>query len=226
MKQYNGFTKEKTRSLRKEGYSYEEISKKLGVAKSTISLWCRDILLTPAQIQRLIEHSHSNWQYAIENRKRKKQERIKAIIENAIKEIKKLNKKELKLVGTALYWAEGDKKQDRVSLSNSDYKMIALMMRFFREICKIPEDRFRARLYIHIQEMHHLNRSEDEAKTFWSRLTGIPKSQFQKTGFYLNKKTNYKRGKIMEWGVLTISAAVTDIAAKAKGLVEGLRNQY
>ncbi|MFH1990725.1 MAG: hypothetical protein ABIJ19_02610, partial [Patescibacteria group bacterium] len=37
------------RRLRCLGYSFNEIHKKLGVAKSSVSLWVRDIRLTPEQ---------------------------------------------------------------------------------------------------------------------------------------------------------------------------------
>src|SRR3989344_8797827 len=37
--------------LRKRGYSYTEIADKLGVSKSSISAWCRDILV-PVRFQK------------------------------------------------------------------------------------------------------------------------------------------------------------------------------
>jgi hypothetical protein len=45
--------KEKAIDLRKKGLSYNEILKKVPVAKSTLSLWFRDIGLAVRQRQRL-----------------------------------------------------------------------------------------------------------------------------------------------------------------------------
>lgn len=42
--------KNKALKLRQQGESIKKIAKKLKIAKSTISLWCRDIELTPEQI--------------------------------------------------------------------------------------------------------------------------------------------------------------------------------
>jgi transposase len=39
--------------LRREGYSYSEILKKVPVAKSTLSLWLRSVNLTNSQKQKL-----------------------------------------------------------------------------------------------------------------------------------------------------------------------------
>jgi transposase len=52
---YFGKLEEKKRAigLRKKGYSYNEIVKHVGVAKSTLSLWCRDVILGPDQLARL-----------------------------------------------------------------------------------------------------------------------------------------------------------------------------
>jgi len=39
--------------LRREGFSYSEIQKKVFVSKDTLSRWCRDVILTPDQLERL-----------------------------------------------------------------------------------------------------------------------------------------------------------------------------
>lgn len=43
----------KAKGLRQKGFSYNEIAKRLNVAKSSISLWCRDIKLSKKQRDRL-----------------------------------------------------------------------------------------------------------------------------------------------------------------------------
>ncbi|TSC67048.1 MAG: Uncharacterized protein G01um101466_809, partial [Parcubacteria group bacterium Gr01-1014_66] len=36
-----------------------------------------------------------------------------------------------------------------VKFTNSDWNTIILMMRWFREVCKVPEEKFRIALHIH-----------------------------------------------------------------------------
>ena len=74
-----------------------------------------------------------------------------------------------------LYWAEGNKKTEDIKFSNSDPSMIKFMMKWFREICNVPEKKFRIALHIH----ELLSRKNVEK--YWSDLTGIPLKQFQKT---------------------------------------------
>jgi len=52
---YSGKLEEKKLALklRGEGCSYSEIQKKVPVYKSTLSYWCRDVILTQAQMERL-----------------------------------------------------------------------------------------------------------------------------------------------------------------------------
>jgi len=44
--------------LRKKGKSIKEIARQLEVAKSSVSLWCRDIELAPKQIERLMQRKN------------------------------------------------------------------------------------------------------------------------------------------------------------------------
>ena len=46
--------KERALSMRHRGVSIGEIANKLGVSKSIVSLWCRNIVLNKIQIQKLI----------------------------------------------------------------------------------------------------------------------------------------------------------------------------
>lgn len=41
--------------LRRKGLSYSEILIKVPVSKDTLSKWCRDVILSPAQMARLLE---------------------------------------------------------------------------------------------------------------------------------------------------------------------------
>ena len=45
--------KEKARKLRVKGMSYREIRQQITAAKSSLSLWCRDVPLTVIQWQKL-----------------------------------------------------------------------------------------------------------------------------------------------------------------------------
>jgi len=164
--------------LRKSGKSYSEIRKQVKVSKGTLSLWLRDIKLTPEQEKRLyVTLLRKNAYRLAKANQRKRIEKTKKIIGAAREEVKSLMKNPLFLSGLMLYWAEGDKSEETemVKFTNSDPVMIKLMMKWFREICKVPEKKFRITLHIH--KLHCRKGIEN----YWSKLTNIPQSQFYKT---------------------------------------------
>ena len=164
--------------LRKKGESMKDIARQLKVAKSSVSLWVRDIQLTSTQRSKLTIRGFSV--DVIEKRRLTRigrtQREHSAIMKEAGKAIRFFSQRELWLLGVALYWGEGGKTNHGCArLSNSDPVVIKFMMRFFREICKVSESRFRG----HIHTFSHLNKNR--AEKYWSEVSGIPRRQFFKT---------------------------------------------
>ncbi|MDP3883104.1 MAG: hypothetical protein Q8Q48_03555 [Candidatus Staskawiczbacteria bacterium] len=163
--------------LRKSGKSYNDILKVINVSKSTLSLWLRDIELTPKQREELLVGRKKS-QYASAQAKRQRRiELTEEIINESKKEVGGLIKNPLFLSGLMLYWAEGDKAEmwEMVKFSNSDPQMIRLIMRWFRVICKVPEEKFR--IGVHMHKLH----CRKDIEKYWSEVTGVPLSQFYKT---------------------------------------------
>ena len=89
----------------------KEITERLDVSKSSVSIWVRDIELSKAQLDHLREKGLSR--DVIEKRRatrlaREKDRRDK-IITKARNSVLPISRKELFLVGIALYWGEGSK---------------------------------------------------------------------------------------------------------------------
>lgn len=67
--------------LRRKGVSIRAIASELGVAKSTVSLWCRDISLTSEQRdllhRRQVAQGHRGRMIGAEVNRKKKEENIK-----------------------------------------------------------------------------------------------------------------------------------------------------
>ena len=129
-----------------------------------------------------------------------------------------LTKRELKLIGVALYWAEGYKTElaRDVEIVNSDPLMIKLMMRWFREICNISEDKFKIRIQIHDAS------NVEESIKFWSINTGVRSGQFTKSYIKISPSSKRKIGNRHPYGVCHIRIADTDLLVKIKGWINGL----
>lgn len=208
--------REHARALRKEGKSMNEIIKETGYSKASVSFWTRDIVLTEAQRSKISLKGRS--MESIERRRvsrfnnisKKRQE----IINTAKKDFSHLTQRELKLIGAMIYWGEGRKVGNwSVSLANSDPLIIKVMMRFFREVCMVPEEKFHA--HIHTFEGADVK----EVERHWSQISGIPLKQFYKTYSKPNKASLQKR-KTLPYGTLDVYVHDTKLFLTIKGWIE------
>ena len=92
----------------------------------------------------------------------------------------------LKWAGIMLYWGEGTKKGASVALSNSDPLMVMIFMDFLRSICGVDEKRMRIGLH------YYQDHNPDTLVAYWSKLTGVPKSQFDRPFLHNAGKGSYK----------------------------------
>jgi len=212
--------KKKALIMRSQGKSLKEISNELGVAKSSVSLWVRNISLTETQKHYLKEKGLYK-----EVRERQRQTRLAnekykrdIIINKALREVPKISDRQLWLIGMMLYWGEGGKTQRTVRFSNSDPDLIKIMMLFFRDICKVPEAKFRAHLHIH----KHLDYKE--AERYWSKITGIEFPQFYLTYRKQSKASLGKKDSLPN-GTLQIYVLDTNLFYKIVGWTRGISDK-
>src|SRR3989344_8872039 len=107
--------------LRKNGLTYNEILKKIPVAKSTLSLGLREVGLAKPQLQRISEKKRAAEQHGADAKRRIRVERTEGIYDTAREEIGNLSKRELRLVGATLYWAEGSKAKPHSASTGIDF---------------------------------------------------------------------------------------------------------
>jgi hypothetical protein len=209
--------------LRKQGYSYSEILKKIPVAKSTLSLWLRSVGLAKRQKQRLSEKKRAG---QLKGAQTKREQRIllsEKIKNEAAKEVGTINERELWLIGIALYWAEGTKQKEsnpsqKVRFSNSDPRMIKLFLKWLTEKCLVPLEELNLEIYI------HETAKIEEAKKYWSHVLNLPLTKFQKVRLKKHKiKTNRKNINKNYYGLLAINVKrSTNLNRKIMGWIEGI----
>jgi hypothetical protein len=143
---------------------------------------------------------------------------LKAEIEG-IKKIGKLSRREQLIALVALYWGEGSKKRRVLFINNSDPDMIKFLMKCFRDLFNVGNERFT--VSIGINKIHKYR--EEKIKNYWSEITGINKKEFRKTIFIKAKnKKNYDNFKT-HYGTLRINIKKSiDIYYKMMGLIKGL----
>ncbi len=213
----------KAREMRSEGTSVRTISKNLGIAKSTASLWTRDIILSVEQLQSLRERWIKGTELGrlkgalmqknrrldlIEKRKKEGMDRLRNISDN-----------EFFIAGIALYWAEGSKKNRKLHLCNSDPDMIVFMIAWLKKFFGIGTNRLKA--VVGINEIHR--ERETLVKKYWSEITGIPLDQFRRTSFKKVKNNKVYKNFNDHYGTLGIYVLKgSEFYYKMLGLITGL----
>lgn len=178
-------------AMRKEGRSYREIQAVVGVAKSTLSLWLRDVPLTDDQ-QRALELRGPAATSARAAENRVVGARRRAVVQAQAKaQITELSESELFVAGVVAYWAEGAKNKpwregQSVKFMNSDPKLIRLFLSWLRLIGVSP-DRLIFRLHI------HESADSSDAVAFWSEVVGAPRSQFGNCTIKTHKPTTIRK---------------------------------
>ncbi len=167
----------KARLLRAQGHTYVEIATDLGVSRSSVSLWVRDMprvgrISTTESRERMTE---GLTKFRAEERLRRDARR-QAISAHAATEIGDLSDRETLIGGAIAYWCEGAKnkpyrRDDRVAFINSDPRLIAFFLRFLAVAGVAPE---RLKCYVSIHESADVA----GAQRFWRDVTGLPDEQF------------------------------------------------
>lgn len=222
------YSNKKLRAIkfRKQGRSYREIAQALKISKSTAYDWGRKVKLSKTAKERIEKKIKEALRkgLAVYNRvygKIRSEEAAKIrekIKERASREIKRLSKKDLKFIGAALYWAEGNtKNRNRLQFGNSNPLMMKAALRFFREICNIPDDKIGARIHIYPGINYR------KALSFWSQIAKLPKSNFYPPQVQVSRASKGKRPRnTLPHGTLHLTVNNTDLACRVKGWIRGI----
>jgi hypothetical protein len=158
----------RARALRLQGKTYDDIALELGVSKSSVSLWVRDLprpRRSPEDLTRHMDMMRGVRNANLERTYARNRDRSRG-------EIDPFTDRDLLIAGVALYWAEGSKSKPwratkRVIFTNSDPNMVRVYLAWLRLVGVAPEDcGFRVSI--------HMSADVTEAERFWAELVGVP----------------------------------------------------
>lgn len=215
----------KARILRKKGESIKEIANTLKISKSTISLWCRDIKLSSLQIERLnkkmIDGGYKGRMIGAKIQKDRKNQKINYYNEKGINDTRKINSRNLLMLGLGLHIGEGNKKSNQFQFTNSDPKIIKIILFWLKKIFNINKKDIYCNIIIN---KIHKNRIEEVQKA-WSKTIGIPQQQFNKTVLIKAKNKKVYENMNSHLGTLTLRVKKSsELQYRIIGLIYGLLN--
>ncbi|MEO3742568.1 helix-turn-helix domain-containing protein [Plantactinospora sp. B5E13] len=224
--------------LRGEGWSVPQIAAELGVAKSTAYQWVRHL---PRDVDPVVaaERRRAHSRRLVDARwsthravRDAAQARCHA---RAAAEIGELDRRDLLLLGAAIYWSEGTKskpwrRDDRVVIINSDVGLLRIFLRFL-SACGVDRNVPTYRLSI------HETADVEAAQRWWQDTLELPADRFQRATLKRHRpKTvrrntndayrgcliiNVPRSRELYWRIEGIMAALGRTAAEGVGRVDG-----
>jgi len=209
---YRGKTREQdeARRLRTEGMTMPAIAERLGVSRSSVSLWTRAVPFTPRPEWGRYDRA-ARGPNALQ---RRKAEEIAHLRADGLERVGGLSERDLLIAGAMLYSGEGAKTDGVVKFTNTDDRLMALFSRWLRHFLEVDESRFRVGLYLH----HGLDL--DAAVRRWSAVTGVPASQFHKP-YRAIPDASIRRAKHVH-GCAALSYACSRTHRAVMGVVDGV----
>jgi hypothetical protein len=186
-------TKERleARRLRRLGWSVKEIERHLHVSRSSVSLWVRDVPLTPQQVAELHRRSATSpgqlagaTANAALGRERRHGYQVEGRTRARVGD-------RLHLAGCMLFWAEGDKCRGSVRLANSDPDLLRTFARFLRECYGAPNGRLSVTCNLFAD---HLDRQR-EIEQFWLDTLELPRTCLRRSVVNVYSKHSQKKRK-------------------------------
>jgi hypothetical protein len=216
--------KEVAKRMRKNGFSFGDISKKLQVTKSTISFWCKDIILSEYTIKRIkTEGRLKSIRGLLRYSELKRKERINRNIiqkKEGAMILGMLSERDVLMIGLGLYWGEGYKYENgELGFTNSNPYMIRFYFKWLK-LWNVEKDSLIFRLTIN----EFFRKEENNIKSFWINFLSIQERQFSKTTFI---KTNLKKALLKDVdkykGILRVKVRKgTSLRNKILGAIEHL----
>lgn len=182
-------------SMRLNGKTFSQINNELGleIPKSTMSDWCRDLVLEGRFLEKLENSKLDSLRSAWDSNAKKRKLYLESLFKkNETINEKLLDKQVMKLLLAMLFWGEGSKSGGRLTFANSDPNMVKFYLKLLRKAYKTDESKFRCTLQCRADQ------DVEKLEVFWSNITDIPKNKFYKARIdrrtigKITKKFDYK----------------------------------
>ena len=183
--------------LRKQGKTYREIQKILGISRSTLCDWFRN-----EEWSRHIKKTNTTRQIKISTERLKKlhegrrimlEEKYKKVEEDAEKEFEMYKNDPLFVAGLMLYAGEGDKlDRGQIKLANTDFNIHRVFIKFCEKFLKTHRN------MMHVSLLLYPDLDIDTCIESWSYKLEIPQVNFYKSqviqGKFKKRKLHYGVG--------------------------------
>ncbi len=207
--------REQARELRAAGRSVREIEMELGVARSSVSRWVRDIQLTEAQLVALAARVGAG-RLRVAQLKADQARAIRLGYQTEGRQRARSGSPRY-MAGCMLYWAEGSKSRGSVEMSNSDTELLRFFATFLRTEFAVEN----ASMRVHCQLFADHISVQREIERRWLDALSLPESCLRKTTVNsYSKHSQKKRKNKLPFGTCKLVVHNTRIAQTIYGSIQ------
>ena len=203
------------RELRAQGWSVKQIERHLGVSRSSVSVWVRDVKLGPEQRRALIERVRKGPLIAAERKAAAARAR-RLSYQQAGRQYAR-ERDASYAAGCMLYWAEGAKQRNSALLTNSDPELVTFFAQFLRSHFAVPDDAMRVRCNLYADDLEQQRAIEN----YWLERLGLPESCLRKSTVNMYSKYSLKkRTNKLPYGTCTLVVHRSQIVQTIYGSIQ------
>jgi transposase-like protein len=209
--------REEARRLRREqGLSVKEITRLLGAAKSSVSTWVRDIELTTEQREAMkARHPfHFGQHQGAKTNQTRAREQRRQYQEQGRQKAKERDP--LHIAGCMLYWAEGTKSKNQLTITNSDVDLMKFYLKFLTDSLHLPTEKMG--IYINCYLTNNL--TLDEITNYWLHMLELPQSCLRRPTVNAQPTSSQQKGRKLYYGVCKLVVHDTQAAQHVLGAIQ------
>ena len=171
--------------LREAGYSYGGISTALGISKSTLNTWLKNIdCIHNESVVGVIGSTHER---LIKASRQRKTSSLTLAEEYAESQIANLSERDIFLMGMGIYLGEGSKSHGIVRISNADPRVLQFSLIWLRKCFGLTDRHFKVRIHA------YPDTDIEAALDFWISELNLPKTCFHP--FFIDRRQNKQQKK-------------------------------
>ena len=197
--------------------SMKRIAAKLDVAVSSVSRWTGDIVLTPAQQQRLRDSNpRFNGQLSGQIGRSRSARAVRVAAQTEGRSLAQRGEL-LHIQGCMLYWAEGSKERNTAVLTNSDPDLLKLFVTFLRQCYAVSDAKLAFSVNCHLDNGLQL----DDIETWWLDRLELPMSCLRQAT--VNRPSGasvMRRGHVLPYGTARVSVCSVQVIQSIYGAIQ------
>lgn len=199
--------------LRRDGLSYGIIAKQLGVSKSSVHVWTKDVELNLDKLSRLNGNKLNG------GRKGNITCAKKARLQRAAWQDEGRNlatKGDVNHVMLCmLYWAEGRKSKNTLAVSNTDAALLKIVKGFVDDFFNPQPEEYTIRINCYVNN----GLTAKEIEKYWLKTLSLPKTCLRSSLFKSGCDGDYRKNRHV-YGVCSLSLHRTDIVQHIFGAIQ------